>query len=166
MLGCRERAQRSGKPSAAESRAQRKAERSGKPSAAEMGGGWGGLPPSTNKVIPHLKNFTHLPHLSQRPCLVTADAARTAQRLNTLKILYQDLLLGHPLGSQGEANRDSSQEPFRHIRHDYANHEDEVGHQRRLDDDAHDEEEDAEGNGNRRDDHNEVVDLVIEWVSF
>ena len=51
MLGCRERAQRSGKPSAAESRAQRKVECSGKPSAAEMGGGWGCLPPSTTQVI-------------------------------------------------------------------------------------------------------------------
>ena len=49
------KAKRSGKPSAAESQAQRKAKRSGKPIAAVGGGGL--LPPSTTKVIPHLKNL-------------------------------------------------------------------------------------------------------------
>ena len=55
-------AERSGKPSAAESRAQRKAESSGKPSAAEKG--ISGVSPDTNKVIPHLKaHKARLAHL-------------------------------------------------------------------------------------------------------
>ena len=62
------------------------------------------------------------------------------------------LLLVHSLGGEGEAHGNGGEEPLGHVGHDDADHEHQVGDELCADDEAEGEEDDAEENGDSRDD--------------
>lgn len=54
------------------------------------------------------------------PVLSLQITAVPSRSLDSLEILYQAILVGHPLGGQGQADRHRGDNALRHVRHDDA----------------------------------------------
>ena len=99
------------------------------------------------------------PVLGQRARLVRADGRGGAQGLHGLQVLHKAVLGGHPLGGEGEADRDRGEQALGHVGHDDPDEEDDCVEPVVAEDEGDDEEADAKEDGDGGDDVDEVGDL-------
>ena len=101
------------------------------------------------------------PVLGQRPGLVGADHGGRAQGLHGRQMSDQYIPLGHPLGSDGQRQRDRRQQSFGHVRHDDPNREDEIGPEGQAEHQPDDEEHAPQHDREHRDDPADKRDLTL-----
>merc|ERR1719336_2872195 len=109
-------------------------------------------------VEPHVRD-SH-PVLGEGASLVRADARGGAEGLDSLQVLHQAVLGGHPLGGEGETHSDSGKETFRDVGHDDTDEEDDSVQPVVTQDEGDDEEADTEEDSDASDDVDEVLDLL------
>ena len=74
-------------------------------------------------MAPFLDNDLPNKYLGESSGLVRADGRGGAQSLDSLEVLDETVLGGHPLRSEGEAHSDSGQETFGHVGDDDSDQE-------------------------------------------
>ena len=100
--------------------------------------------------------------LGQGTRLVGEDERGAAQRLNRRQVAHQRVAPGHALGGQRQRERHRGQETFRHIGHDDADGEHEVGPERQSDAHPDEEKQDAETEGQQGHQPRDPADFLLQ----
>merc|ERR1719336_3460893 len=101
-------------------------------------------------VEPHVRDGH--PVLGEGASLVRADARGGAEGLDSLQVLHQAVLGGHPLGSEGETHSDSGKETLGDVGHDDTDQEDDSIKPVVAEDEGNDEEGDSKEDSDTSDD--------------